>query len=212
MRILTIIPFYKTTHCIKNEKGSAIVIVLLILIAVTVIGVTSSNVSITELFITGNDVVKKISLLNADAGTFAVPKVISQAINDKATPTTPPVPAPPATPSFGIFDYADAGSDITDGDRTFYRELAGFIGPDVPAADDISFQNDGVNSTGVNVERIGSFSLVGGGAEFASGAEGHGISLKGIRFNLTSTGTGQKNAVTVIGSRYLKVLGTAGGL
>ena len=77
---------------------------------------------------------------------------------------------------------------------------------------DISFKNDGTNDTAVDIERLGSYTLVGGGAEFGSGAEGHSTSLKGLRFNLNSTGQGPKNATTNIQARYLKVLGTAGGL
>jgi len=193
-------------HSLKNESGSAIVIALIVLAAVTIIGIASTNFSVTELLISGNDTVKKISFFNADAGIFTVPKVISLSINNKQTPTisTPP----PYT--FPPFAYNDAGMDTTTGDHTFYRELAGLAGYD--AASDIVYQNDGIHNTDVDIQRLGSFSLSGGGAEFGSGAEGHGTSMRGVRFMLTSTGRGQKNAETVIAARYLKVLGAAGGL
>jgi hypothetical protein len=185
---------------VNNEKGSAIVLALIVLAAITIIGVASSNFSVTELFVARNDTVKKISFFNADAGIFATPKVISRSINNKETPAefSPP------------FSYVDAGNDTTIGDRTFYRELAGLEDHDDAA--DISFQNDGVNTTSIDVTRLGSFSMIGGGAEFASGAEGHGAGYKGVRFNLLSAGTGQNNALTSIQARYLKVLGAAGGL
>lgn len=183
-----------------NENGSAIIIALIVLATVTILGITVSNISITELFISGNDVVKKISFFNADAGIYAVPKVISKAINDRETPASF---SPP-------FVFSDVGVDTTIGDRTFYRELSGLVAPDTDP--DISFKNDGTNDTAVDIERLGSYTLVGGGAEFGSGAEGHSTSLKGIRFNLNSTGQGPKNATTNIQARYLKVLGTAGGL
>lgn len=186
---------------IKNENGSAIIIALVVLLAVTIMAIATSNNSITELLISGNDVVKKISFFNADAGVFAVPKVISRSVNDRETPfaLSPP------------FTFLDPGvSDTTAGSITFFRELAGF--EDYDDTQDIAFQNDDINTTEIDVERLGSFTLVGGGAEFGSGAEGQGTSLKGLRFNMLSTGTGQKNAETIIESRYLKVLGTAGGL
>jgi hypothetical protein len=183
-----------------NENGSAIIIALIILAVVTILGVTTSNISITELFLSGNDVAKKISFFNADSGVFAVPKVISRAIDDRETPIafSPP------------FVFNDIGDDATIGDRTFYRELSGFASPD--SAPEISFKNDATNDTAVDIERLGSYTLVGGGAEFGSGAEGHSTSLKGLRFNLNSVGQGPKNATTNIQARYLKVIGTAGGL
>jgi hypothetical protein len=185
---------------VGNQDGSAIVIALVVLAAVTVIGVTSSNISITELFVSGNDVVKKASFFNSDAGVFVAPKVISRSIDDRQTPAAL---SPP-------FTFVDTGDDNTSGDRSFYRELAGYEDHDADA--DVTFQNDGVFDTEVDVERLGSFTLAGGGAEFGSGVEGHGTSLKGIRFLMTSTGRAQKNAETQIEARYLKVLGTAGGL
>lgn len=193
-------------HILKNESGSAIVIALIVLAAVTIIGIASTNFSVTELLISGNDTVKKISFFNADAGIFTIPKIISLAINNKQTPTINPV----APYTFPPFAYYDAGTDTTTGDRTFYRELAGL--EDHDAASDIVYQNDGTHNTDVDVRRLGSFSLVGGGAEFGSGAEGHGTSMRGVRFMMTSTGRGQKNAETIIDARYLKVLGAAGGL
>ncbi len=186
---------------LKNENGSAIVIALIALVTLTLLGIATSNISITELFVSGNDVVKKISFFNADAGIYAVPKVISKAVNDRETPTSL---SPP-------FIFNDADDDDTDvNHRTFYRELSGLVGPDNDA--DITFQNDEANNTGVDVQRMGSYTLVGGGAEFGSGAEGHGTSLSGIRFNMSSTGQGPKDSTTNIQARYLKVLGTAGGL
>ena len=198
--IKTLKSLSKKTSPLNNQDGSAIVIALIILVSLTVIGIGVSNISIEDQFIAGNDVVKKISFFNSDAGVFAVPKVISRSVNDRATPAnmTPP------------FVFTDVGVDTTTTDRTFYRELSGLSDYDTDG--DISFQNDGTNNTTVDIQRLGSFSLVGGGAEFASGAEGHGTSLKGIRYMMTSTGTAPKNAVTIIQARYLKVLGTAGGL
>lgn len=184
-----------------NEDGSAIVIALITLVALTIIGIASSNISIIELFVSGNDVVKKISFFNADSGVYTVPKIISKSIDDRETPTT-------FTPPFS---FIDAGaSDTTTGERTFYRELSGL--EDYDAAFDVTFQNDGENDTNVDVERLGSFTLVGGGAEFASGAEGHGTGLRGIRYAVNAAGQGPKDSVTNIQVRYLKVLGTAGGL
>ncbi len=189
---------------LENENGSAIVIALIILAALTIIGIASSNFSITELLISANDTVKKISFFNSDAGIFATPKVISQSINEKQTPISL---SPPFTfPSVG-------NNDEQAGDYTLFRKLSGFDNDDPhDSAADIIFQNDGLHNTGIDIERLGSFSLVGGGAEFGTGAEGHAASLKGIRFRLDSTGRGEKNAETIIEARYLKVIGTAGGL
>lgn len=191
---------------LENENGSAIVIALVILAAVTIIGIASSNYSVIELFISGNDTVKKISFFNADAGVFVIPKIISRSINDKNTPVVV-FPTAPAEPPF---EFNDTGVDTTLGDRTLFRELSGLEDHDTDP--DIIYRNDNENNTDVDIRRLGSFSLVGGGAEFGSGAEGHGTAINGIRFMLASTGRGQKKAETTIEARYLKVIGTAGGL
>ncbi|MBI9088276.1 MAG: hypothetical protein JEZ12_03580 [Desulfobacterium sp.] len=186
---------------LADDTGSALLIAMMILLVLTILGIAATNTSQIEILISGNDKIHKMAFHNSDSGVYTVAKVISKAINDKATPYLNT-----ASP----FTYGDAGSSDTASGRTFFRELSGF--EDYDTAADISFQNDGTHTIDVDVERLKSVSLVGGGAEFASGMEGHGASLKGIYFGIDSLGRGPSNAQSTVGSRYLKVLGTAGGL
>jgi len=56
------------TSILKNDDGSALVYVLLILIVLTVIGLSSSRSTVSELKISGNDKLHKIAFFAADAG------------------------------------------------------------------------------------------------------------------------------------------------
>ncbi|MBU1343058.1 MAG: pilus assembly PilX N-terminal domain-containing protein [Proteobacteria bacterium] len=185
---------------LKNENGSTIIIAMLILVVLTIIGLAANQTSVTEIQIAANDKNYKISFHNADSGVFTIPKIISEAIDTKSTPNIGN-PAP--------FTYFDTGTNDSNG-RTLFRELAGFETYDTAA--DISFQSDGINNIIVDIERLRSITLIGGGAEFASGAEGAGTSMKGIYFGLDSIGSGPDNSSTTIGATYLKVVGAAGGL
>lgn len=182
-----------------NERGSAFILALMVLIAVTVMAVMTSNTSVTELLISGNDVVSKISFTNSDAGIYAVPKVISKAVNDHATPASM---SPP-------FNFLDVGTDTALG-RTFFLEVMGHADHDDAA--DISFTNDGTHMTEVDIERFDQGGLEGGGNEFSAAGEGPQAELQSVRFMMLSTGRGPRGAVTRVKSRYIKVIDTAGGL
>jgi hypothetical protein len=70
-------------------------------------------------------------------------------------------------------------------------------------------------STQVDVERVRSQILAGGGAEFASGAEGIGVGASGgtaVYYRLNSLGQSTRGAVSNVIADYRKVVGVYGGL
>jgi hypothetical protein len=56
-------------HIRSNEKGSTLLISILILLLLTVIGIAATNTSTIEILISGNDKVHKMAFHQADGGT-----------------------------------------------------------------------------------------------------------------------------------------------
>ena len=178
---------------LKNEQGSVLLLAVMMMILLTLIGIAATTTSTIEIQISGNDKFHKMAFYNTDAGVYAIPKIISRAINDKATPDI--------GSSFGYID---------DNESDFFNELSDL--KDYDNEKDISFTNDGFYFTKVDIKRLEVVNLAGGGAEFASGAEGGGSSLKGICFRIDSFGEGPRSSKSNVGARYLKVVGAAGGM
>lgn len=193
----------RSNFSFRNENGSTLIVAVLILLLCTTIGIFATNTSTIEIQISGNDKFHKITFYGADSGIYTVPKVISQAINDRATPKLGVISA---------FTYMDNGTN-DDGSTgpTFFRELAGFAPSD--NATDIQLVIGEGNQVDVDVERLRVINVVGGGAEFAAASEGAGVGgLKGIFYGLDSFCTGLHNSRSNIGAQYLKVTGAAGGM
>ena len=190
-----------------DEAGSVLLITMMILVLLTLIGISGLNNTNIEIQIAGNDKAHDCAFYNADSGGYTTAKLISTAINEKATPF---LDSTTGTFAASTFTYNDSGTSDTAAGHTFFRELSGFESYDT--APDVSFNNDGQHTIAVDVMRLRSVNIAGGGAEFASGMEGHGTSLSGVYFGINSTGSGPLNALSIISSTYLKVLGTAGGI
>jgi hypothetical protein len=180
-------------NALRSEEGSTLIVALLILVVLTIIGVSATTTSEIEIKIAGNDQFHKVAFQNADSGVYTVPKLISLCIDNAS-------------------EQAVAGMTYTPSDGTFYREIMGFDAPD--AATDVQFSLAGFN-VNVGVDRTGAMNLAGGGVEFASGAEGVGVGSAGgvaIFFDMDSFGEGPGSSVSNIGGVYRKVVGVVGGL
>jgi len=66
---------------INNENGSAVVLALIILALVTIIGISSSNTSTTELKIVRNERVHQLNFYQAEASAYEAAQRIEQEIN-----------------------------------------------------------------------------------------------------------------------------------
>jgi hypothetical protein len=180
-------------HRHMNEDGSAMVVALLILVLLSIIGVSTTKKSEMEVQIAGNQKSSKVAFLVADSGVYATPKLISLCMESDAEETVT-----------GITYLGSSGS--------FYRELMGFDDGDSDC--DINFDVGGFD-VDVDVQRAGTEMLPGGGVEFASGAEGPGVGSTGgvaVLYDLDSFGDGPGDSHSNVGGVYRKVVGTPGGL
>ena len=94
---------------LRNERGSALVVALLMLVILTLIGISASTTTTFELQISGNDKLYKMAFYQADGGTEAGAELIEQNIEDRDWNKVD---------SDG--DLSDSGDGI-DGSHPYYR-------------------------------------------------------------------------------------------
>ncbi len=188
----------------QDDSGSVtIIIAILMLVILTLVGLSAMDTTTVELQIASNDQRSRIAFYNADSGAYGVPKIISRIIN-----TSDPV---------GIANEADsiatgAAWDATTDQDIFFDQVMGYAVYDDQV--DISM-NQGGFDTQVDVERLRTIQLAGGGAEFASGVEGIGVGSTGgvaVLYELDSRGQSSRGANANVVADYRKVVGIAGGL
>ncbi|MGD9368658.1 MAG: pilus assembly PilX N-terminal domain-containing protein [Desulfobacteraceae bacterium] len=188
---------------INSQDGAVLIIVMLVLIAVTAVGLTAMNISTTEVNLAGNDKWQKTGLYNADPGLHGTPSVIYPNLNPE---TMAPLPAAnPGDPNDeGCLEYINT---LTASD--FHDILYSAKTDPLPVADinkfdnkDISFRNCGV-AADIDVTPRGSQQLSGGGVEFASRSEGTGVSGSEAKlYMITSTGDGAGNSNYTVRGHY----------
>jgi len=188
--------FFRHIH---NEDGFVLIVALFVLILLTIIGISATSTTTIDLQISQNDKAYKIAFYNADGGVYPTVKLISQSINAGAAISGT---------DLGTINYLARPSGDT---TTFFNQVMGFDAYDAGTLD-IQFAL-GNNNVNVDVNRTGQKTLVGGGAEFASGAEGIGGGASvAAYFAVDSFGAGPYNASSNVGANYRKVVGVPGGL
>ena len=179
----------------RKEDGSVLVVALLILVVLTLIGISATTTSEIELQIAGNEKASKVAFYNADSGTYATPKLIRSCVADNLQPVVAGITYLDTVP-------ADA----------FYRQVWGYDAYDNTA--DIRYTLGG-NNVQVDVKRDRLEHIAGGMLEFGSGADGIGGGTSGgvaIIYAIDSTGQGPRSSEAVIIAEYRLVPGVAGGL
>lgn len=179
-----------------RQRGSVMVVALIILALLTIIGISATTTSEIDIQIAGNMKAYEIAFHHADSGVYSTPKVISACLD---TGTQPDLP------SATYFESVSGTSE-------FYREVMGYKEYDTDR--DIGFTLSGY-PVKVDVKRTGQKNLAGGGVEFASGAEGAGAGSSGgvaVFYALDSLGEGPNSARSNVVAQYRKVLGVSGGL
>ncbi len=195
-----------TASKIQNENGSVTIIAgLMILVILTLIGISSTNTTVVELQIAANDQFSKIAFFNADSGLYGVPKVISAVVNTSAQ-----VPVGGGTDAIGVAYLAPTTQ------TTFFQQVMGYLAYDGGTAD-VGLAPGGI-TTSVDVRRDRQQNIVGGSAEFAGGAQGVGGGSTGgcaLFFDMRSDALGPpayNPSIAQLGGEYRKVVGLAGGL
>jgi hypothetical protein len=177
-----------------GQDGSVLIIALLIMVLLTVVGLSVTRTTDTDIQIAKNDQFHKTAFFNADSGIYTTPKLISLCVDNAAEQTV-------ANITYKVSANA------------FYRQVMGFDAYDGGTRDlEFSLAGFAVN---VDVNRTGQQNLAGGGVEFASGAEGVGVGSGGgvaIFYDMDSLGNGPSNSESNVGAVYRKVVGVGGGL
>jgi Tfp pilus assembly protein PilX len=187
----------KMRTSLGNERGIVLISTMLILVLVTILGVSALNTSITEIQIAGNDKTSRMAFYHSDGGTYSSAKLISQALDAGEAPAYSGLSYDEANP-------ADPGD--------FLKKVMGFI----EYAD--TRDAELVTATGtveIDIRSRVARHIVGGGVEFATGSAGAGVGSIGgveILFRTRVTGIAANNSRMTIENRYSKVLGTSGGL
>jgi Tfp pilus assembly protein PilX len=143
---------------INNQSGSAVVFALLILVVVTLLGLSASQTSMVEYQIANNDQLYHIAFHNADSGVWGTAKLISNAVNVSAS-----IPNGIGSEAPGI-TYLSAATDKA---ADFYDQIMNYA-PYDNGTRDVNFALSGVNAM-VDARRTAEASVVGGGTEFAAG-------------------------------------------
>ena len=196
---------------IGSDRGVALIFALVLLLLVSIIGSSATLTSQIDLKLSGNSKVIRTSFYVADGGIMLSPKVISQVITDRALPTAE------QTPLIAYDDYLKAGED-----PVLLKKIMGFsMDADYQDADDntadLTVNQGTLGSMAVDLARVATNYLSGGGVEFASGTEGvgvGGVASAAIMYRLDSrgtVGTGPGTTSSNIVALYRKVAGVAGG-
>ncbi len=184
----------------KNEEGFVVVAVLMILVVVSIIGISSSQTSLTEQQIARNEMLYKETFYRADSGPYSVAKLVSRIIDDQSEH---------AAGDFGFTFINPVTTDTSELQEKVFRQIMGYDGYD-NGDKDVSFGN-----TRVDIKRNRTASAPGSAVEFASGDGGVGTGSKGgvhIYYTLDSDGLSDRSQQADIIGEYRKVPNITGGL
>jgi hypothetical protein len=205
---------------IANEQGVALIFALVIMVVLAIIGASALMTSEVDLKVSGTTKVLRQAFYLADGGIEMSPKILATIIRDR---TLPPFAETPAVLYDGV-DYDDPSNPsdyVTDASQTvtLVDKVLGYESSDDPSNDvsDITMDRGSQGSIAVDVIRVGTVYISGGGTEFASGTEGVGVggaASTAVIYDFVSTGStggGQSATDTQIAARYRKVMGVSGG-
>lgn len=190
----------------KNQEGFIIVFVLMILVVVSILGISSSRTSLTEQKIVRNELIYKDNFFDVDSGPYTIAKLVNRTIEEKSEQDIE---------AFGFFLNELEGISQTD----VYRQLVG-IGGYTDGDWEVGF-----GDTRVDISEGNQRAVAGTASEFSSGADGIGNGTTGgveVLFRLSATGKrmdrqgdftaeDKNSSVNIVGT-YRKLPGIPGGL
>jgi len=186
---------------VGNDRGVVLIFALVLMMVLTIIGSSATLTSQIDLKLSGNTKVIRTSFYVADGGIMMSPKAISWIITDRALPDLAATPL------------------LTYDTDNLLDKIMGYIDDDDPGTDttDIVMNQGTLGSMAVDLTRVATRYLSGGGVEFAAGTEGVGVSgaaSAAIIYKLDSwgtVGTAPKTTSSNIVAQYRKVAGVSGG-
>jgi hypothetical protein len=198
---------------LRNERGSALVVALLMLVVLTLIGISASSTSTFELQISGNDKLYKMAFYQADGGTEAGAELIEQNIEERDWNKVD-----------GNGDLDPTTGTLISGSDPYYRGNVGVespnpylntdIGATVPSdgnRDAVIPQNPAAGEPHTNILMGGDSVLSTGSAVLlASGYEGMGKGAGGggvwIVYNIRAQHQGVRNSTSRINQQWRHVM------
>lgn len=115
-----------TFSVLSNERGAVLVIALLMLVVLTMIGISASTTSTFELEFSGNDKLSKMAFYQADGGTEAGSELIEQNIEERDWTAT----ALTARGNIGIICIEDGMGNCINRDHYLNLDLGATIPSD----------------------------------------------------------------------------------
>ncbi len=204
---------------IGNEQGSVIAIILFVLVLITVIGISATNMSTTEQTIAGNDKNHKIAFYHVESGPYALAKLVKRTNSDDNLAKD--------INGVGHLDGADDTHqlDYLSGDSgETYSELRNFNHGDNRTPDFEYSMTTGVKGSDGVVRTVTSTVNAyvnkskqrfdqGGGAEFGTGVRGVGEQAAiEIPYWFTAYTASAGGARAAVSAEYVYKLGMPGGL
>ena len=200
---------------VKNEQGVVLVIALMILALLSVLSLTAVLTTTTDLRISANYRILQSTFYNTEGSMDIAPGIIRRTISLKTDP-------PDILASQGIGDANANGISDTDentsvfsglttdadanGTPDFVEAVMGYI----TTSPDFTITIDS-KATTMEASRTGTIPLKGYSTGFATGYEGGAMTGRGIYFNMTGTGSGDRNSESQIQLQYRCVERSGGG-
>ncbi len=190
---------HKRKKAMKNEKGMVLVLAIFMLALLSMIGMSSMMTSTTDINIAGNDKFSKIVYYQTESGLTIAAEMIeklqefpafedNEYFDDNETILIPDgafMQEESTSKENKVWDPVDQTDDVT-GDPDEQNEDGDLVGPDI--------QLSGELLVSVDIDKLGSKRIAGGGAEFAAADQGIGVTAYKVLFNIESLGTLPNNS------------------
>ena len=165
----------------SNDKGYILITVLLLLLVLTIVGMSAINSSTVENMLSGNIRLRETNFSRADAGVELCSAVIERAVTNQDVQ--------------GFANIVD--------DPNLPTELRS-LSFDPDANTDVSFSSDD-QSVDIDIDKMYVKYMGGSSVEFASGTEGVGKGASSgfySYYRINATGTGLASSEAQVGSIY----------
>ncbi len=212
----------------SDERGFLLVVTMIMLVVLTIVGMTALDNSMFEIKIAANDRNAKVAFNMADGTIYSSSKLITEAMEASADPAH-------NTIAYETFNLHDGGVSVTNAPDDFYKRVMGYMETQAtpylasctpgPCNDalypppDFQIKPNGLGASETIEVYLMSRSasmIAGGGAEFGAGAAGAGVGSGGagaaVTIDVNVDAYSFNNSKSALSARYRKVLGASGGL
>ncbi len=179
----------------NHTEGFVLVLAIFMMALLSMIGLAAMTTSTTEIEIAANEKFRKMAFYQAESGLNIGAALVEMldgqyeadpVYEDEDTLVT-------VKDIFFLYEEADTAEDGGPGNMVRLREDqtidSGSLFPSSRAADTrYDIVVSGKHKAFIDVDKLGTRELPGGGAEFASGAEGRGVSSRSIIYEIDSIG------------------------